>query len=126
MTYQAEEIVTLSPSRGGWQGVISDVQTVGGKWAYLVHEFDNNDPDVFIWQNMAKLVLEEDIASSQGFTYPDWQIGDDVTLGGLAGEIEAINGTEYSIRIEEAEKHYTKSRLHVVPRWRLLIENFEG
>lgn len=124
MIYQVEEIVTLSPSRGGWQGVISQVKTVGSKWAYLVHEFDNTDPEVFIWQNMAKLVLEEDIASSQGFTYPNWQVGDDVVIGGLAGTIEAISGTTYSIRVNQQEKHYTKSRLHEVPRWRLLIENY--
>lgn len=116
--YEPEEIVTLSAARGGWRGVISQVKSVGSKTAYLIWGLDYN-----AFQRDAVIVLEDDIASSQGFDYPAWEVGQSVTLYQLTGEIEAIDGTEIHVRVEQKEKHYTKSRLHIVPRWRLLIEN---
>lgn len=118
--YEVEEIVTLSAARGGWQGVISRVQTIGDRNAYLVHSLK-----YVVYSRLSEIVLEQDIASSQGFAYPTWNIGDTVILYKRSGTITAIDGTEYTVEIDIPipDLYFTRKRFHKVPRWRLLIEN---
>lgn len=120
--YQPDEIVTLTAARGGWQGVISKVTSVGDKTAYLVHALKYE-----VYSRIVDVVLAEDIESSQGFSYPNWQVGDEVVIYDWQGTITAINDTDYIVEIKQPRKelYYTQIRTHKVPRWRLLIENNE-
>lgn len=116
--YNIGDIVTLSAARGGWEGVISDIVSLGDPELYKVENLNYDDRiegDV--------IVAGADIASANQ-NYPTWQVGDSVTLYRISGEITAINGTEYTVHItRRRNKDIVFERDHVVPRWRLLIEN---
>lgn len=116
--YAIDDIVTLSAARGGWQGVISDIITLGDPSLYRVENLDESDVI-----NGSAIVAEVDIADSNT-DYPEWQVGQQVTLYRRRGTIEAINGRILSVKIIETRSpDITFERLHHVPRWRLLIEN---
>lgn len=115
-----DDIVTLSAARGGWQGVISDIVSLGGPELYRVENLDYDDPI-----EGSCIVAGSDIASSNT-DYPSWQVGSTVTLYRLQGEITQINGRMITVQIIETRSpDITFTRDHIVPRWRLLIENNE-
>lgn len=116
--HEVDDIVTLSAARGGWQGVISMVITLGSPELYRVENLDYGD-DI----EGSAIVAGVDIASAHT-DYPDWQVGDSVTLYEVGGEITAIDGRFYTVHIEQQQNaDITFKRDHIVPRWRLLIEN---
>lgn len=117
--YNVDDIVTLSAARGGWQGVISDILTLGTPELYQVENLNYDDRI----DGGSTIVAGVDIASAHT-DYPAWQIGDPVTLYEVAGEITAIDGRMITVRIEQQQNEdITFRRDHIVPRWRLLIEN---
>jgi hypothetical protein len=116
--YSVDDIVTLTAARGGWQGVISSIVSLGHPELYRVENLDQGDPE-----NGSVTVSVADIASSHT-DYPDWQPGQQVTLYKLTGQIKAIDGRYISVEITQTRSpEVTFERLHIVPRWRLLIEN---
>lgn len=116
--YSVDDIVTLSAARGGWQGVISDILTLGDPELYRVENLNYDDRI-----EGSTTVAGADIVSSHT-NYPSWEVGDGVTLYEVGGEITAINGRMITVRIEQIQnREITFSRDHIVPRWRLLIEN---
>lgn len=116
--YSIDDIVTLSAARGGWQGVISDIVSLGVPELYRVENLTYDDP-----VEGSTTVAGSDIVSSNT-NYPSWQVGDTVTLYRLQGEITAINGRIITVKvIETRSPDITFTRDHLVPRWRLLIEN---
>jgi len=117
---QVDDIVTLTAARGGWQGVISDIVSLGEPKLYRVENLIYDDPI-----NGSVIVSGADVASSNT-NYPDWQPGDTVTLYRLQGEITNIDGRMITVQITETRSpDITFTRKHTVPRWRLLIENNE-
>lgn len=115
--YNVDDIVTLSAARGGWQGVISDIITLSPE-LYRVENLNYHDRI-----EGSAIVAGSDIASANT-NYPAWQIGDAVTLYQRGGQITAINGRFYTVHIEQVRNDdITFKRDHIVPRWRLLIEN---
>lgn len=116
--YAIDDIVTLTAARGGWQGVISDIVSLGSPDLYRVENLDESD-----LLNGSAIVAGTDIAESNT-DYPAWETGQQVTLYRMQGTIEAINGRILSVKvIETRSPDITFERLHHVPRWRLLIEN---
>lgn len=100
--------------------MISDIVTLGDPELYRVENLDYSDPI-----NGSAIVAGSDIASSNT-DYPDWQVGDTVTLYWLQGEILSIDGRMITVEIiETRSKDITLTRKHIIPRWRLLIENSE-
>lgn len=109
------EIATLTQSRGGWEGVISE-QISATLYQVMALTYDDR-----IHGNV--IVHEADIASTNT-NFPTYSVGDKVSLYRLRGEITAINGTQYTVKIEQRRnKDIVFTRDHVVPRWRLYIEN---
>lgn len=116
--YAVDDIVTLTAARGGWQGVISNIVSLGKPELYRVENLTYDDPI-----EGSCIVAGADIASSNT-DYPAWQVGDTVTLYRLQGEITAIDGRMITVEIiETRSQDITFTRNHIVPRWRILIEN---
>lgn len=116
--YNIDDIVTLTAARGGWQGVISDIVSLGDPELYRVENLTYDDRI-----EGSCIVAGSDIASSNT-SYPNWQVGDSVNLYKLRGTIQAIDGRMITVQIIEIRSQdITYTRAHIVPRWRLLIEN---
>lgn len=118
--YAVDDIVTLTAARGGWQGVVSNIVSLGEPDLYRVENLTYDDPI-----EGSAIVAGGDIASSNT-NYPAWQVGDTVTLYRLTGKIKEIDGRMITVEIiETRSEDITFRRNHIVPRWRLLIENNE-
>lgn len=126
--FNVDDIVTLSAARGGWQGVISGILTLGKPELYRVESLDYDNRI-----HGSTTVAGADIVSANR-NYPDWQVGDSVTLYRLSGEITQIDHVPvpliisspktYTVHVEQIQNsEITFKRDHIVPRWRLLIEN---
>ncbi|MAO65059.1 MAG: hypothetical protein CL666_08665 [Balneola sp.] len=115
---QIDDIVTLTSARGGWQGVISDIVSLGNPELYRVENLTYGDVI-----NGSCIVAGSDIASSNT-DYPEWEVGQSVNLYNLRGTIQAIDGRMITVQIIDIRSEdITFTRTHIVPRWRLLIEN---
>ena len=112
------DIVTLSSTRGGWEGVISELLPGVRTPEYRIHkrEYESH-------QNPALVVREVDIAGLAGKD-PTFQVGDAVAYNQANALITAINGTDYTVEVTfQFTKHLRLTRTVRIPRWRLLIEN---
>lgn len=118
--YAPNDKVRLTSARGGWEGFVSEVVSgPSGESYYHVHSPNWGDP-----AEGQALVAESDIAAGP-LTAPTFSVGDDVTLYGRGGSITADNGDDtFDVSVEwVVNPHLTLTRTHVVPLWRLAIEN---
>ncbi|MCG2590395.1 hypothetical protein [Rhodohalobacter sulfatireducens] len=122
MQYSKEDIVTVAPSRGSWTGIIIQVTTIGDRWAYLVQPLELFHEPEAEKARTAQTVLEDEIVSANR-NYPEFSVGEQVFLFGLAGEIKSINGDIYRVKTQTPKRHYTQIRHHNVYRWQLMIWN---
>lgn len=114
-----DEIITLSTSRGGWEGVISRIESRSPE-RYRVESLSPGDRE-----HGSTIVDGSDIVSGH-FNYPDWNIGDEVYLGKHRGVITSIVGNFITVYVEEPRnRDVTFRRFHTVRRWRLLIDNYK-
>jgi hypothetical protein len=109
--------VTLTAARGGWTGFIF-AQVGGPQPLYQIQSPNGGDPT-----EATQVVAESDIAAGP-LTAPVFVVGQQVTLAGAGGEVAGDNadGT-YQVRIAVPRDHYTITRVHTVPTWRLAVEN---
>lgn len=111
--------VELTAARGGWDGYIARVLNgPEGQPMYEVASPARGDRD-----EGRQHVLPVDI--NQQLTAATFSVGDNVSIAGHPGTIQADNGDgTFDVEVEEVlNRHLTVTRTHVTPLWRLAVEN---
>ena len=117
--FDVGEKVQLQSSRGGWVGFVTAVSgAASGRTAHLVTSENPYNPFEGIM-----LVDELDIQTG-GLPIKDFVVGDRVALSGQGGEIVAEEQDGFRVRFDIVRnKHLTTTRYHIVPAWRLALDN---
>lgn len=84
---------------------------------YRVHSLASGD-----WDEGIQVTQDVDI--QQSLAKDTFQVGEKVSVGGHGGEVTAINGDDHTVTVDEViTKHLTVTRTHIVPLWKLAVEN---
>lgn len=115
--YAVNDKVLLSAALGGWEGYVSRVSGgPSGSPVYFVHPVRNG-----------KDYRALDVPESQidgGLDAPAFEVGATVSLSGKRGVIASIESGSVAVDIRhDVNRNYRPTVRHVVPIWRLGIDN---